>query len=89
MLVLTRKRDEGFMIGDEVQVTVLAYGGGQVKLGIAAPPHVRVHRTEVWLRIRQEGLQGSPAADRAGRGHDVASRRGRSSTGRPRSWARP
>ena len=38
------------MIGDEVTVTVLEVKGGQVRLGIAAPKRIEVHRKEVYLR---------------------------------------
>mgnify|MGYP006293552479 CR=1 FL=1 len=34
MLVLTRKKEESIMIGDEIKVMVLESSGGQVKLGI-------------------------------------------------------
>jgi carbon storage regulator len=54
MLVLTRKSGERLMIGDEVMLTVLEIGKGQVKLGIAAPPGIRVHREEVFLKVAEE-----------------------------------
>lgn len=53
MLVLTRRPAESIMVGDDVKVTVLGFGGGQqVKFGIDAPPGMPVHRKEVWDRIR-------------------------------------
>src|SRR5258706_10656147 len=53
MLVLTRRVGEKLLIGTDVQVTVLAVSGEQVRVGIAAPTHVPVHREEVYDRIRQ------------------------------------
>ena len=53
MLVLTRRVGERLLIGTDVQVTVLAVKGEQVRVGIAAPKHVPVHREEVYERIRQ------------------------------------
>jgi carbon storage regulator len=54
MLILTRRVGERLVIGSDVQVTVLAVRGEQVRLGIAAPKHVPVHREEIYEQIRQE-----------------------------------
>jgi len=51
MLVLSRKRGEGIVIGDGVTVTVLEVNGNQVKLGFTAPAEVQIHREEVHQRI--------------------------------------
>jgi carbon storage regulator len=51
MLVLSRKRGEGIVIGYDITVTVLATEGGRVKLGISAPSEVPIHREEVYQRI--------------------------------------
>ncbi len=51
MLVLSRKRGEGIVIGDGVTVTVLEVNGNQVKLGFVAPAEVPIHREEVRQRI--------------------------------------
>lgn len=55
MLVLTRKPNERVLVGSDIEVTVLAVAGNQVRLGIQAPNDVPVHREEVALRIEQEG----------------------------------
>ena len=55
MLILTRRIGETLRIGADVQVTVLAHRGNQVKLGIHAPKSVTVHRAEIFERIRQRG----------------------------------
>jgi carbon storage regulator len=54
MLVLSRRLGETLMIGDDVKVTVLGISGNQVRVGIAAPKEVSVHREEVYIRIQQE-----------------------------------
>jgi carbon storage regulator len=54
MLVLTRRRGEGVTIGRDIRIVVLGVRGGQVKLGIEAPPAVEVHRDEVYARIQEE-----------------------------------
>jgi carbon storage regulator len=57
MLVLTRRLGETVIIGEEIKITVLGVSGDQVRLGIAAPEEISVHRKEVWLRIQQEENQ--------------------------------
>ena len=52
-LILTRKVGEKIMIGDEVEVTITAIQGNQVKLGITAPKDISIHREEVYNRIMQ------------------------------------
>jgi carbon storage regulator len=47
MLVLTRKLMERLYIGDDICVTVVRLDGGQVRLGIDAPRHIRVVRGEL------------------------------------------
>ncbi len=54
MLVLSRQRDESIIIGDEVQVTIVDIRGDKVRLGISAPPHIPVHRKEVYEAIKRE-----------------------------------
>jgi carbon storage regulator len=47
MLVLSRKRDERIVIGDNIVITVVDVRGDKVRLGIEAPPEVPVHRQEI------------------------------------------
>jgi len=54
MLVLSRQKDETIMIGDDVEITVVDIRGDKVRLGIKAPPHIPVHRKEVYEAIQQE-----------------------------------
>jgi carbon storage regulator len=59
MLVLGRKPGEALQIGPGVSVTVLAVGGGRVKIGISAPAEVEVWRAE----LKQRRAASSPTAD--------------------------
>lgn len=54
MLILTRKPGEKLLIGNDVEVTVLAVNGSQVRIGVTAPKDVRVDRTEIRARIDAE-----------------------------------
>lgn len=61
MLVLARKLDNSVMIGDDIEVKILSIRGGMVRLGIAAPKDVAVHRKEVYERMKAEQEGGSGA----------------------------
>ena len=54
MLVLSRKKDEKIIIGDEITLMVIDIRHDKVRLGIEAPKHVTVHREEVYDAIRQQ-----------------------------------
>ena len=54
MLVLTRKSNQSIMIGDDIEISVLAVMGEKVRIGIEAPRSIPVFRREVYVEI-QEG----------------------------------
>jgi carbon storage regulator len=62
MLVLTRKSHESIMIGDDIELSVLAVTGEKVRLGIQAPREVPVFRKEVYLAMQQQDAEASPSA---------------------------
>lgn len=47
MLILSRKRDEKVMIGNDVVVTVVSIEDGKVRLGFEAPAEIAVDRAEI------------------------------------------
>lgn len=47
MLVLARKLSESIRVGDDIRITVVQIRPGRVRLGIEAPPYVRIRRDEV------------------------------------------
>ena len=53
MLILSRKLNESIVIDGRITVKVMRVDGEVVKLGIAAPADVPVHRQEVYEEIRQ------------------------------------
>ena len=54
MLVLSRKDDQSIVIGENIEITVLAIEGNSVKLGISAPEDVKVLRGELWTAIIEQ-----------------------------------
>ncbi len=54
MLVLTRKGNQSIMIGDEIEVSVLAIMGEKVRIGIEAPRSIPVFRKEVYVDIQRD-----------------------------------
>ncbi len=54
MLVLSRKKDEKIVIGDNISIMVVEIRGDKVRLGIDAPRDVSVHRREVYDAIKRK-----------------------------------
>ena len=54
MLVLSRKPHERILIGDDIAVTVIRIGPGNVRLGIEAPRDVHIVREELDLKPKPE-----------------------------------
>ena len=54
MLVLTRKSNQSIMVGDDIEISVLAIMGEKVRIGIEAPRSVPVFRKEVYVEIQQD-----------------------------------
>ena len=54
MLVLTRKSNQSIMIGDDIEISVLAVMGEKVRIGIEAPRAVPVFRREVYVEIQED-----------------------------------
>ncbi len=71
MLVLTRKTGESLYIGDDIKVTLHGIRGNQVRIGVDAPPNVRIYREEIYLQILEEnksaaGYPGEVSSDLEG-----------------------
>ncbi len=59
MLVLTRQLDESIMIGDDIVITLVDIQGDRIRLGIAAPNDVPVHRLEVYELMQRENFEAA------------------------------
>jgi carbon storage regulator len=60
VLVLTRKSNQSIMIGDDIEISVLAVMGEKVRIGIEAPRSVPVFRREVYVEIQEGDDSGDP-----------------------------
>jgi carbon storage regulator len=63
MLVLTRKTNQSIMIGDDIEVSVLAVSRDKIRLGISAPKDVPVYRKEVYLSIKDGADEGAASEE--------------------------
>jgi carbon storage regulator len=53
MIVISRRKNESIVIGDDIEVTVVDILEDLVELGVETPIDVPVHRREVYEAIRQ------------------------------------
>ncbi|UCD49930.1 MAG: carbon storage regulator [Phycisphaerales bacterium] len=61
MLILSRKRGESIMIGDDIEVQVLDIGDGKIRLGVTGPAWVTVHQRERY-EARRRSEEGAAQA---------------------------
>ena len=52
MLVFTRRVDEAIIVGDGIEIKILRVGKDGVRIGVSAPPHVPIHRREIYDQIK-------------------------------------
>ena len=62
MLILARKVGEAIAISDDIKIRIVDIKGGQVRIGVEAPPHVAVHREEIYQRILAENRRAAMEA---------------------------
>jgi len=65
MLVLTRKTNQSIMIGDDIEISVLAVSRDKIRLGITAPREVPVFRKEVYVSIQTGADNGGGGSSQA------------------------
>ncbi|HPI36385.1 MAG TPA: carbon storage regulator CsrA [Ignavibacteriaceae bacterium] len=62
MLVLTRKPGEKIHIGSDLTVSIISISENQVKIGIDAPPEVKIYRSELYEKLLESNLQAVDGA---------------------------
>lgn len=72
MLILSRKIDQGILIGDDVEISITRIEGDSVKIGISAPRSISILRKEI-LEEMQSSNKAAAAAVGPGAGMLVAS----------------
>ena len=59
MLVLSRKKGESIIIGDNIEITVVDVQGDLIRLGIKAPKEVSIYRQELWEDIKNANQEAT------------------------------
>ncbi len=54
MLILSRRRGESIVIGDNIEVTIIDIGRGNVRIGVTSPVQIPVHKREIYDSIQYE-----------------------------------
>ena len=53
MLVITRRKDESLLIGDDIEIKIVKVEDGSVRLAISAPRDITILRKEVFERVKE------------------------------------
>lgn len=51
MLILSRREAECICLGDDIVLTIVAVGRDKVRIGVKAPPGVRILRNELEVNV--------------------------------------
>lgn len=57
MLIITRKKGESLMIGDDIEIIISKIDDGSVKIGIKAPRDIQILRKELYEEVEQENKE--------------------------------
>ncbi len=59
MLVLSRKKEESIIIGNNIEIKILKISGNTVEIGINAPSNLSIYREEVYKEIQNTTLKAT------------------------------
>jgi len=57
LLVISRKKDDTILLGDDIEITVISVDNNTVKLGISAPKDVSILRKEIYEKVKEENIK--------------------------------
>lgn len=63
MLVITRKKDESILIGDDIEIKIVRIDDSSVKVAIEAPKEMVILRKEVYENVKKENSKAIIQAD--------------------------
>lgn len=63
MLVITRKKMESILIGEDIEISVVDIGNGKVRIGIDAPKPMKIIRKEILEEVRETNKSSSIGED--------------------------
>lgn len=59
MLIITRKKGESLMIGDDIEIVISKIDDGSVKIGVKAPRDIEILRKELYEEVEQENKEAT------------------------------
>jgi len=59
MLIITRKKGESIMIGNNIEIVISKIDDGSVKIGIKAPRDIEVLRKELYEEVEKENKEAA------------------------------
>jgi carbon storage regulator len=65
MLVLSRKQNEKIRIGGNIIIDIVSVSENQVKIGIEAPPEIKILREELYVNIKDNAIEASKQSKEA------------------------
>jgi carbon storage regulator len=63
MLVITRKKEESILIGDDIEISIVDIGNGKVRIGIDAPRSMKIIRKEILEEVKETNKSSSLDVD--------------------------
>ena len=72
MLVVSRKKDESIIIGDNIKVTVVEISKDRIRIGVDAPENVKIARSELYdtEKFNMQAAINKPSIDILAALHD-------------------